>query len=487
MSELLPISIIRQSAVELLGCAATQLFPAILLIDHSVNEFGFYYDFIAEHPIDDHALILIEERMRGLAKDSLEIKLVEMMRENAASFFQHQGQPFVSKRILDADENIVPIVKIGEFSDYCQALIGSSTSETGAFKLLKVERIPSFIPDEGEVYVVRIHGTAFSDSYALKRYIKALNAARKRDHVDTGEELGLFLRCDDANPYAWFWKGKGVQIKQRLIDLLAKAHAKAGFEIVSSPPVIEDSLVRKAGAYEQLTTSELPPAFTYEDRDFVIPPNFGAAHAQLYLASKHTINDLPLRLWECGTVGNFKRGGSLPGLHSSRFLTVDEGRIFCGTEQVVAQLISYLQFIDKIIKIFSFEGHWYLKGQGAKFAGTQNRWNKANESFSEAFKACGFSLDFDESQTAFSGPVVEMKLTDSLGREWRGPSIAFDFCGVDRMDLRYRDADKEMVKPVMLVTSIYGSIERLIAIMLEHDAGILTTLLATVNDESPLN
>ncbi len=474
----LSLSNLRQSAAEILACAVVDLFPGAYLVNSTATEFGFYYDFIAEQPIDEHALVYLEEKMRALIKQDLEVRSVEMMRENAASFFEHKKQPFVAQRVLNAAENIVTLFQIGEFNDYCPYPHIHQTHEIGAIKLLKIEKAIYYLPEEGGIEVTRIHGTAQRDSYALKKLIKALDAGKKKDHRLIGKELDLYSIQEHVNPVACCWSPQGALLREALLDWWRKEHRQLKFLPLATPPLVQDDLMQQGGAYEGLLESEYPPISEIEGVDYVVPTRLSPTHAMIFRSKSRHYSDLPIRYAECSYVMNTDPKKHLWGMHAAQFVYADQANVFCAPEHVENELISSLQFIDKIIKMFNFEYHWYLKGQDTKFAGSQKRWEKCLSCFADAFEKCGLSYTFDETEGMYSGPTAEARLVDAYGREWKGPSIGFDFSSPDRFDLSYQGVNGESPRPVMLVRALFGSLERFIAILIEHHAGQLPVWIA---------
>lgn len=458
---------LRQSTAELLACAVLELFPQAYLIGGGATEFGFYYDFIAEQPIDTHALPFLEEKIRGLIKQDLEVRKLEMMRENAAMLFEHKEQPFKANRIREARENVVPIFQLGTFYDYCPLPYISKTLEIGAFKLFDVERVKRYLPETGEIEAVRICGTTVSDKMALKKFTKTREAGKKRDHRLIADDLNLFTLNEEISSLAWCWLPKGTEIRQILLDWWHLEHRKQNFKNVVTPPLIKEDLLDKSGLDENRDA----PRCQIQDVEYVIPSDISPAHAALFRAKSITHLDMPVRLAECGFISQIKND-PLWGIFNSHLVLSDQAHIFCTPEQVEKELISSLQFIDGISKIFSLECHWRLKGRNFQSAGTDASWKKGIECFGRAFEKSGLNYVYDECGY-FSGPIAQALLVDSAGREWEGPRIGIDFNIPERFELRYRAVDGKLRMPIMIVRSLFGSLERFIAILVEHFAGRL--------------
>jgi len=468
---------LRQSAAELLAFAVTELFPGVTLVDSKVTEFGFYYDFIAEQPIDANAIHLIEEKVRGLVKEGRQVRMLEMMRENAMMLFNHKGQPIKAQLAGQARENIVTIFQIDHFYDYCPAPYIAETSEVTAFKILKIERAQHYLSEEGEVEVVRIRGTAFFEKDHLKKHVKSLQSAKKIDHRHIGKEMQLFEQVEEISDAAWVWLPNGASLRKVLYDFWHEVHSKQRFKFPITPNLVKESLVITSGFYDVIADALDVGVCHIKDVEYVIPPSLAASHAMCYHEKLHSYRELPVRFAECANVCLPDTEGKLWGILSNTLVYSDSAHIFCVPEELEGEIISSLQFIDKFIKIFGFEYHWYLCGRGRKFSGTPNRWNKVQEIFVKAFEVVG--MPFTEGDdSSFVGPYAEARLIDSCGREWKGPRLGLDFNCPERFGLRYQGPNGETHVPVMLVRTLFGSFERFTAVLVEHFAGHFPVWLA---------
>lgn len=468
---------LRQSAAELLAFAVSDLFPGVTLVDSKVTEFGFYYDFIAEQPIDANAIHLIEEKVRGLVKENRQVRMLEMMRENAVNLFEHKGQSIKAQLVGQARENIVTIFQIDHFYDYCPAPYIAETSEVGAFKILKIERTTHYLSEEGEVEVVRIRGAAFPEKDQLKKHVKSLQSAKKVDHRRIASEMQLFGQIDEISTAAWVWLPNGASIRKTLYDFWFEVHNQQRFKFPITPELVKESLVIDSGFYD-VVADELDVGICHiKDVEYVLPPSLTASHAMYYRKKSPSYRELPLKIAECANVCLPANEGKLWGILSNTLVYSDSAHIFCIPEELEGEIISSLQFIDKFIKIFGFEYHWYLCGPGQKFSGTSSRWDKVLEIFAKAFEAAG--MPFTEGDDpSFVGPYAEARLIDSCGREWKGPRLGLDFNCPERFGLRYRGPSGEPQAPVMLVRTLFGSFERFTAVLVEHFAGHFPVWLA---------
>lgn len=454
----LPFQALRQSAASLFAYALLELFPDAQLMQSEVSQIGFTYAFYLEQPLEEGVLELFEEKMRSLAKQSLPVTPIEMMRENAMSFFQHKGQRLKADIVAGSLYNIVQIVKIGEsFCDYAQAPYVSSTQELTAFKLQKLERV------KGEEYRFLLSGTIFPDVKQLKTFLKNFEMAKKRDHRLLGRDLSLYT-FSDSTKKGWFWFPKGSFLREFLLDWWRDEHLAQGFQSVATPHnavsiPVQDSHSRK------------------ERNANLAESSLESLHGFLFGLQSHVISDLPVRYFECATLFS-NQASAFDGLFQSAPSTVERSTLFCSPSQVLGELISSLHFIEKTVNILGFECHWNLRPRGVKFAGTKENWDKVLGWMVEALQVCGSSYVIDSSGSGFEGPRMVVRMKDALGRDWDGPFIGVDFSSVKRFGLLYQEASGAMRTPYMITRSMFGSLERVIAVLVEHYSGVFPLWLA---------
>lgn len=470
----IPLHTLRQSTAELLAYAAGKILPGILLVDSGITEFGFYYDFISEQPINEYVITLLEEKMRGLIKEDISIRSVEMMRENACSLMEHQEQPLRADFIGDLSENIVSMIQIEDFYDYCPSPPIATTLEIKAFKLLEIESItPTFLTDD-HVRISRIHGAAFNDIPSLKKYVKARHAGKKNDHQTIGQNLELFTLDAAISQQNHIWLPRGTTLKKLLTAWWEEQHFQEGFGIISTPSLIKKALLQKAHFSKQ----NLSPVISVNDVEYAIPPSLASAHAELFRSQNYLRTDLPVRYAECAQIFQLAQKNALWGLLNENIIESDEAHVFCAPNEIEHELISFLQFINKTTKIFNFGCRWSLIGIGQKTTKTPSAWKSGIECFANAFKKA--EIDF----TNDIGGEVHTKLTaqahwiDAFGREWNGAQISIDFHLPERLELRYSDEAGKLRTPAMLTRSCFGSLERFIAILIENCNGNIPLWLA---------
>lgn len=463
----LPHQSLRQSTASLCAYALCQLFPGVQLVDCLVSQVGFTYTFSLKQRLEEGMLPLIEEKMRAIVKSAESIRLLSMMRENAVDLFKHFKQPYKAEAVAACADNIVSVLKFGEsFYDYGLASAVDSLEELRVFKLQALESVK----DRESTYCIT--GTAFPYLKDLKNFLKNFESAKKYDHRRLGQELGLFTHVNDPDTEGWFWFPKGAYIKQVLLDWLKNEMLAQGFEVVSTPRIVKNSLLRQIGVLEK----ERKLRYAIGDESALVN-QVSPLHALLFQLQQHSYRELPVRYFEQVEILTPLQAPPC-GLFYSSINTVDRSHVFCTAQEVLKELISSLQFIDKTIKILGFEYQWYLLPRGNKFAGTVEKWDKVLSWMTEALQVCNCQYVTDSLIGAFEGPRMIVRMKDAMGREWDGPFIEVNFRYLEAFNLRYQGSDDEMHPPHMIVRSIFGSLERCIAALVEHWKGVLPLWVA---------
>ena len=462
---------LRNSAVELLAIAVCSLFPKTKLVSGEATSLGFYYDFFLPEPISSEQLPFIEERMRDFMRRDLPFKTMEMMRKNAIELFRHHGQDLKAVLLKAEVETLVHVCQIENFYDLGYPPFVETTKQIGVFKLLDISPLTVSLPGRPNLSLTRIQGTVFPDQTSLKQFLKMSEAAKLRDHRKIGKEMGLFTAFDDTCPGCWSWYPKGTIIRELLLDWWRHEHQQQKYQQVSTPNLLMPHVLDNIH----------PPflCFEPEGQSYDLSPTKAPLHAMIFKSKLHPYKELPIRYCEHGQVYDHSKEKHLWGLLRSRVFTTDSASIFCTQEQVLNELISSLQFIDKTFKIFEFETHWHLIAQNQNSLGiSKKRWEESQNSLVKALKMCGFNYTLEDEGQALYGPTIEVRFNDALGREWKGPHVYIDLHHPEKFGLHYQGQDNRMHVPVMVGRSMFGSLERLIAILIEHYAGKLPLWLA---------
>ena len=476
----IPLQALRQSAAELLACALCDLFPKTQLVNGTTTEVGFYYDVVLNQPIDEQALIMLEERMRALIHENIPIQTLEMMRENAASYFHHHGQKLKAALVADMPANIVQIFKMGNFSDTCDAPYAATTKEISAIKLQQLTQTDVYHPSLGTIKVSRIHGTAFHEVGAMKQYLKRAEKAKKRDHRHLGQEMELFSFPKESD--TCIWEYNGCVLRERLLDFWKSEHQGIQLLPLSTPRLTSTSLLKvpltKDEERKRKTGQSPTVTISIDDENFACCPDPTPLHAKICSTTPYSYRQFPIRYHEWAQVADKASSNQLYGLFKTRVYTTDLTQIICTPEQVVQELISCLQFIAKIIKIFGFEHHWYLSAREQIPGNCKTDWKIAMDYLVAAMKSCGFDYTLDKQGYTPYGPKIELGLTDALGQNWKGPYVAVNALFAENVNLRYYDEENRNAKPIMITRSLFGSLERFIGILIEHYSGALPLWLS---------
>lgn len=444
------LSPLRRFSAELLAYAVLDLFPKVLLVGGEETDTGFIYDFVFHQPIHAHILELIEVKMRTLAKEAKEVRILSMMRENAHDFFTHHHQPILAERALEETDNILSLIQIDVFYGLIPELPIPSTAELKYFKLLMLKLAKRSVAGE-EIEVTRIEGTAFVEAFSLKKFLKAHDKLKKSDHRLLGPELGLFNLANGLDSIEPYWYPKGQLLYETLSSIWKKQCQEQEVQLVSTPLVVEHSFIRK----EPL----LLPSFEWRHKEYALSHSKINHHLYLFESLKDKIGQ-PLRLGELTTVYEAQADICQWGLFRTCSYRTDLVTIFCPLIQVVQELIYSLQFIQQAVKIFGFEAYWYL----VSATGARSSQSEAIKLLSQALQEKGISYSAEE-QKRVAHPRLEVRLADSLGRAWQAGRIEVI-------------VPQNLSMPVVLVRSVFGSLDRWIALLIEQYKGEFPIWLA---------
>lgn len=417
---------IRLVAAEYLAYTINKLFPGTLLVISQATPTGFCCDFVSSHSIDKNAISLIDEAMRGMIKQEIPIEIREMMRENAADMFTFRGQPYKAECIANASENIVSIALFNGFCDFIadipnellRDMLQEGAAFIGAAKILSIEKAVRNMPMSGEIDVVRITGIAANDLKSLKKFSKLLDNAKEMDHQFLGKQMQYFTFHEGG----CYWHPKGVVFRSILLDLWRRLIQAEGFQQVNTP--LE---------------------------------NKHAAHTAFFRSH-------PIRLAEVAEIRRHSTSAIQNGLFTAE--TYKGGRLtsFCFTDQITQEIISFLQIFEKTIRIFGFEKLWYLVVPKQK---KESRTAKIEALFMQALEACGIAYLREPSYTTQALPAIEMRIVDTLGREWISASLSIDATLPDMANLWMKREIGPRERPAVLCGTIFESVDCLAALLLE--------------------
>lgn len=472
------LDLIRHSTAHLLAYAVKELFPTAQVTIGPVIEDGFYYDFSYERPFTPEDLEAIEKKMTELAKLDEVVTREEWVRDDAVQFFKDQGEHYKAEIIasIPSNENI-SLYREGKFIDLCRGPHVPNTGKLKHFKLMKVAGA-YWRGNSNNEMLQRIYGTAWTRKEDLAAYLHRLEEAEKRDHRKLGKQLDLFHMQDEA-PGLVFWHPKGWALWQQVEQYMRKVYVDGGYQEIRCPQILDRKLWEKSGHWdnykENMFTTES------EKRDYALKPMNCPGHIEVFKSDLRSYRDLPMRYGEFGACHRNESSGALHGIMRVRGFTQDDGHIFCTEDQVQEEVTRFNQVAMQVYADFGFnEINVKLALRPEARLGTDETWDKAEDSLRAALKACGVQWTELPGEGAFYGPKIEYHMKDSIGRSWQCGTIQVDFQLPGRLGAEYVAEDNSRRVPVMLHRAIVGSMERFIGILIENHAGAMPLWLSPV-------
>lgn len=483
--------VLRHSTAHVLAQAVTDLFPgASYAIGPPIAD-GFYYDFDLPRGerFSEDDLTRIEERMREIISAGQPFVREEV--DATAGLELFADQPFKREIIegVDASEGAAangvsiyrnPRVDGEGFIDLCRGPHVPSTKRLGAFKLMKVAGA-YWRGDERRPMLQRIYGTAWESKEALDAHLTRLAEAERRDHRKLGTELDLFSLPDELGGGLAVWHPKGAMVRKVMEDFSRSEHERAGYQFVVSPHVAKSVLWETSGHLDYYKES-MYPAMEMDGATYYPKPMNCPFHVLIYRSRTRSYRDLPMRLFELGTVYRYERSGVLHGLLRARGFTQDDSHIFCERSGIVDELTSLLDFVIGVLRTFGFDSFEAEVSTRPleKSVGSDEDWELATAALFEAIEGSGIPYTVAEGDGAFYGPKIDVHLLDAIGRRWQLSTLQVDFQLPQRFDLEYVGADNSRHRPIMIHRALFGSVERFFGILVEHYAGAFPTWLAPV-------
>ncbi|MDP2897112.1 MAG: threonine--tRNA ligase [bacterium] len=468
----------RHSASHIMAHAVKSLFPeAKLAIGPSIDE-GFYYDFDLPQTLTPDILAKIEERMQEIVAADRPFVREEMSRTGAIEYFKHLDEPYKVELLHELEDDIVSLYREGDFVDLCRGPHLEQTGQVKAFKLLSVAGA-YWRGSEKNKMLQRIYGTAFPDKKTLGDHLRKLESAKERDHRKLGKELDLYSTHDQAGSGLIYWHPKGALIREIIEDFWRKEHRARGYQLVYTPHLFREDLLRTSGHLEFYKENMYPP-MDVDGINYYVKPMNCPGHILIYANKVRSYRELPIRLAELGTVYRYERGGTLHGMLRVRGFTQDDSHIFCTPEQLKDEILGVLHFADYMMRTFHYEYKLYLSTRPEKYVGSDEVWEMAQGGLREALEAFGTEYDVDEGGGVFYGPKIDVKVFDALGREWQGPTIQVDLNFPERFDLTYVGPDGEHHRPIAIHRVVLGAMERFIGGLIEHYEGYFPLWLSPV-------
>ena len=465
------------SSSHVMAQAIQDLYPGAKLTIGPAIENGFYYDVdFGDHKISENDFKKIEDRMLEISRGKHDFQMREVSKQDALDLYKKENNPFKVELIENLQDGEITFCDHDTFTDLCR---GGHLPNTGFIKAVKLMSVAGayWRGDEKNPQLTRVYGISFPKQKDLKEYLELLEEAKKRDHRKLGKELELFTFSQKVGQGLPLWLPKGAALRERLENFLKKAQKKAGYEMVVTPHIGHKELYVTSGHYEKYGEDSFQPIKTpNEGEEFLLKPMNCPHHCEIYNNGHWSYKDLPKRFAEFGTVYRYEQSGELHGLTRVRGFTQDDAHIFCTPDQLDSE---FKKVIDLTLYVFNSLGFENFTAQVSlrdpenktKYIGSDENWEKAESAIINAAKEKGLNYVIETGEAAFYGPKLDFMVKDALGRQWQLGTIQVDYNLPERFNLTYKGSDNEMHRPVMIHRAPFGSMERFVAILLEHTAG----------------
>ena len=457
--------------------AVKRLFPSVKCAIGPAIDNGFYYDFDVEKPFSDEDLLKIENEMKKIIKEDIELTRFVLPRNEAIELMKKKDEPYKVELIEDLPEDSeISFYEQGDFVDLCAGPHLFSTGKVKAIKLLS-SSAAYWRGNENNKSLQRIYGIAFPKASELEEYLNLLEEAKRRDHKKLGKELELYMITPEGPGFPFFLP-KGMDLRNTLEDYWRKIHKEAGYVEIKTPVILNEELWHRSGHWDHYKDNMYTTKI--DDVDFGVKPMNCPGGMIVYKSKMHSYKELPIRAGELGLVHRHEKSGQLNGLFRVRCFTQDDAHIFCLPEQIEDEIKGIMKLVDEVYSKFGFDYTVELSTRPEDSMGSDELWEMAENALAKVLKDTGREYELNEGDGAFYGPKIDFHIKDCLGREWQCGTIQLDFQMPERFDLTYVGEDGEKHRPVMLHRVIFGSIERFIGIITEHFAGAFPTWLAPV-------
>lgn len=472
------------SSAHLLAEALEALYPGIKFGIGPSIETGFYYDVdFGDREFSSDDFKAIEDKMLELAKRKETFERKAVSKAEALAYFTEKGDEYKLDLIKDLEDGKITFYTQGDFTDLCR---GPHIPNTGFIKAIKLTNVAGayWRGDETRKQLTRIYGVTFPKASELTEYLKFIEEAKKRDHRKLGKELELFAFSEKVGAGLPLWLPKGAALRQKLIDFLQRAQLKSGYEPVVTPHIGHKQLYVTSGHYEKYVADSFQPIKTpIEGEEFLLKPMNCPHHCEIYKVKPRSYKDLPVRFAEFGTVYRYEQSGELHGLTRVRGFTQDDAHLFCRPDQVKDE---FKKVIDLVLYVFGALGFNDYTAQVSlrdpenrtKYIGTDENWALAEAAIIEAAEEKGLPTVVEYGEAAFYGPKLDFMVKDALGRKWQLGTIQVDYNLPERFELEYTGSDNMKHRPVMIHRAPFGSLERFVAVLIEHCAGQFPLWLA---------
>ena len=472
------------SSAHLLAEALQELYPGVKFGIGPAIENGFYYDIDpGEHTLTAADFPVIEKKMLELAQRKEEIKRADISKADALKMFGDRGETYKCELISELEDGHITTYTQGSFTDLCR---GPHIPNTAPIKAVKITSLAGayWRGDEKRQQLVRVYGITFPKKKMLDEYLVLLEEAKKRDHRKLGKEMELFAFSANVGQGLPLWLPKGAALRDRLEQFLRRIQKKYGYLQVITPHIGNKNLYVTSGHYAKYGKDSFQPIHTPEEgEEYLLKPMNCPHHCEIFKTSPRSYRELPLRLAEFGTVYRYEQSGELHGLTRVRGFTQDDAHIYCAPEQIKEEFLKVMDiifYIFKALKFDNFEAQISLRDpkNKEKYIGSDENWHLAEQAIIEACQEKGLNARTELGEAAFYGPKLDFMVKDAIGRRWQLGTIQVDYNLPERFQLEYTGADNQKHRPVMIHRAPFGSMERFVAVLLEHTAGRFPLWLA---------
>ena len=465
------------SSAHLMAEAVEALYPGAKFGIGPDIEHGFYYDIdLGDRVISENDFPKIEKKMLELARQKQAYVRKDISKKDAISYFGDKGDEYKIELLEDLEDGDITFYESGEFTDLCRGPHLPDTSPIKAAKILSVAGA-YWRGDENRKQLTRLYGITFPKQKELTEFLHKLEEAKKRDHRKIGKELELYTFSQTVGQGLPLWLPKGALIREKLENFLKKVQVEAGYDPVISPHIGNVNLYKKSGHYDKYGKDSFQPISTPVDgEEFFLKPMNCPHHCEIYKSKPRSYKDLPIRFAEFGTVYRYEQSGELHGLTRVRGFTQDDAHIFCTPDQVKDEFKGVMKIVMTIFKALDFEDFIVQISlrdpeDPDKYIGSDENWDKAEKAILEVAEESDMNTVVEYGEAAFYGPKMDFMVKDALGRKWQLGTIQVDYNLPERFEMEYTGSDNEKHRPVMIHRAPFGSMERFVAVLIEHTAG----------------
>ena len=466
------------SSAHLMAEALEDLYPGIKLGIGPAIDNGFYYDVDLgdKRKLSSDDFPRIEEKMISLAREKNNFIRKDISKKDALDYFKEKGDEYKIELLNDLDDGDITFYSQGNFTDLCKGPHIENTSKIKAIKLLNIAGA-YWRGDEKRKQMTRIYGVSFQKQKDLTAHLHMLEEAKKRDHRKIGKEMELFTFSKKVGQGLPLWLPKGAQLREKLENFLKKAQENAGYLPVITPHIGNKDLYVCSGHYDKYGEDSFQPIRTpQENEEFYLKPMNCPHHCEVYKSKQYSYKDLPVRFAEFGTVYRYEQSGELHGLTRVRGFTQDDAHLFVRPDQVKSEFINVIDLVLYVFRALDFKDFKVQislrdKENKSKYIGSEENWEKAEQEIIEATKERNLNTVIEYGEAAFYGPKLDFMVKDAIGREWQLGTIQVDYSLPERFELEYTGKDNQKHRPVMIHRAPFGSLERFVAVLIEHCGG----------------